>query len=249
MPVTRAQIAAFIARVHEVRGYTLPEGRDAFTDDDTSVHEPAINSLAEAGVIAGTSATTFSPQQAVSRGQATALMARIVDLQIEQGRVGWPLPANQLFAVDPAGEQFRNKNEQPSTITLTASRLTPGTTYSVTLASQDDVDGNPPAIGPVRFADANGDGAADLRGVEAYIVEINGRPHTRGNTATAVANANGQVVVVVDNDMPNPAVLVVYEPNANKVGLQVDKDGTAAQPFGVSGDLVWFVPATPASAG
>jgi hypothetical protein len=68
-PVTREQMAAFIARLIVTSGGTLPEGRDAFRDDETSTFEADINRLASAGIVEGTGVGTYSPKLLVTRGQ------------------------------------------------------------------------------------------------------------------------------------------------------------------------------------
>jgi hypothetical protein len=51
---------------------------DAFGDDDGSVHEAAIDCLVGYGFINGTSATTFSPNGRVTRGQFASFVARLL---------------------------------------------------------------------------------------------------------------------------------------------------------------------------
>lgn len=70
--VTRGQMAAFLDR-----GFHLPPtGTDFFTDDDSSIFEPNINRLAEAGITGGCTATTFCPTANVTRGQMAAFLHR-----------------------------------------------------------------------------------------------------------------------------------------------------------------------------
>jgi len=80
--VSRAQMATFIAEALEfIRGGALPEGADAFTDDETSVHEANINRLANADIVDGTSATTYTPNADVSRAQmASFIVQSLADL-------------------------------------------------------------------------------------------------------------------------------------------------------------------------
>jgi hypothetical protein len=86
-PVSRAQMATFIAEALEfIRGAALPEGPDAFTDDETSVHEANINRLANAGIVQGTGASAngkavYSPSGLVSRAQmASFIIQALADL-------------------------------------------------------------------------------------------------------------------------------------------------------------------------
>ena len=81
--VTRAQLASFLARwiddaAERGDGAALPAEADLPFGDvrADSVHAPAIARLAAAGVIAGTTATTFDPTAPVTRAQTAALTAR-----------------------------------------------------------------------------------------------------------------------------------------------------------------------------
>jgi hypothetical protein len=78
--VTRGQTASFLDRALRSIGMSLPDGPDAFTDDNGSVHEAAINRLAAAGVIRGIDATHFQPDQPVTRGQMASLIERAYEL-------------------------------------------------------------------------------------------------------------------------------------------------------------------------
>jgi hypothetical protein len=69
LPVSRAQMASFVARLIEESGGTLPRGTDAFGDDNGNVHEANINKLAAAGIIDGKSKGVYDPLGTVSRGQ------------------------------------------------------------------------------------------------------------------------------------------------------------------------------------
>ena len=74
-PITRGQAASFIARALALTG-----GDDAFSDDDGSVHESAINALAAAGIAQGNADGTFGPDDNLTRGQMASLWARALGL-------------------------------------------------------------------------------------------------------------------------------------------------------------------------
>jgi hypothetical protein len=74
--VTRGQVASFLARALHLSG----PAPDAFTDDETSVHEPNINLVAQAGIAAGCAATKFCPEGRVSREQMASFLARALHL-------------------------------------------------------------------------------------------------------------------------------------------------------------------------
>lgn len=73
--VRRDQMATFIAGALRATGAALPpDPPDAFSDDDGSVHEQAINQLAALGVVGGTGGGRYSPAQAVSRAQMATFL-------------------------------------------------------------------------------------------------------------------------------------------------------------------------------
>ncbi len=76
-PVTRGQMAAFLVRA---LGYTDGAGSDRFTDDDDSVFEADIERLAHQRVTFGCTTTMFCPDDAVTRGEMAAFLARALDL-------------------------------------------------------------------------------------------------------------------------------------------------------------------------
>lgn len=71
-PVTRAQMASFLARALALPGSFT----DAFSDDDGTPHEFDINRVAAAGITTGCEPGTFCPGAAVSRGQMAAFLQR-----------------------------------------------------------------------------------------------------------------------------------------------------------------------------
>ena len=70
--VSRAQMAAFLVRALDVPSTST----DYFRDDDGSTLESAINAMAEAGLTGGCGATTFCPNEPVSREQMAAFLVR-----------------------------------------------------------------------------------------------------------------------------------------------------------------------------
>jgi hypothetical protein len=75
--VTRGQMASFLQRALD-----LPPGTDVFTDDAGSVHEEAINAIAEAGITEGcnSSGTLFCPSEALTRAQMASLLMRSLSI-------------------------------------------------------------------------------------------------------------------------------------------------------------------------
>ena len=70
--VTRGQMAAFLDRALALPKTTT----DFFTDDSGSIFEKSINRLASSGITTGCSATTFCPDDVVTRGQMAAFLHR-----------------------------------------------------------------------------------------------------------------------------------------------------------------------------
>jgi hypothetical protein len=75
-PVTRAQMASFLARALHLSG----SAPDAFTDDNGSIYEPNINLVAQAGIASGCGGTNFCPNGLVSREQMASFLARALHL-------------------------------------------------------------------------------------------------------------------------------------------------------------------------
>ena len=76
-PVTRAQLASFLARGLDLAATTT----DYFTDDDGSVHEDAINRIAAAGITTGCAPGRFCPNSIVIRQVLAAFISRIRTLK------------------------------------------------------------------------------------------------------------------------------------------------------------------------
>jgi hypothetical protein len=74
--ITRAEMATFLDRMFE----PPVTAADAFTDDDASIHEAAIDRIAAAGITTGCAASRFCPDALVSREQMAAFIARAAHL-------------------------------------------------------------------------------------------------------------------------------------------------------------------------
>ncbi len=75
-PITRGQMAAFLARALE-----LPSAdSDSFSDDDQSMFEAAIDAIAAAGITQGCTPDAYCPDDPVSRGQMAAFLNRSAKL-------------------------------------------------------------------------------------------------------------------------------------------------------------------------
>ena len=96
-PVTRGQMASFLARALELP----PTSVDAFSDDNGTTHEDAINRLAASGIASGCTATRYCPSATVIRGQMASFLARGLDL---------PLATRDWFADDDHSSYQTNIN-------------------------------------------------------------------------------------------------------------------------------------------
>lgn len=81
--IDRAQLASILARALTNLGVTLPSSPPAaFSDDNESVHEKAIDQLADEGVVAGTSPGKYQPSSTARRDQMASFVARSLDLAL-----------------------------------------------------------------------------------------------------------------------------------------------------------------------
>lgn len=79
-PLIRAQLATVLLEMITRTGGELPDSPgDRFADDDGSVHEQAINAVAELGIIGGTVAGDFDPTGEVTRGQTATFVVRLYE--------------------------------------------------------------------------------------------------------------------------------------------------------------------------
>ncbi|MDP9417558.1 MAG: S-layer homology domain-containing protein [Actinomycetota bacterium] len=90
-PITRAQMASFLARTQAVLGVPFEEAtEDFFTDDNGSVHEDAINQIAQAGLAQGVAEGQFGPLRPTTREQMAKFLARHLDVLVEEGIIEVP---------------------------------------------------------------------------------------------------------------------------------------------------------------
>lgn len=86
VPVRRDQMASFLVRaVEHVLGAPLPEGGNAFTDDDGNSHERAIGKAEKADITAGVSAGRYGMDGEVRRASMASFLVRTLDLLVESG--------------------------------------------------------------------------------------------------------------------------------------------------------------------
>ncbi len=88
--ITRAEAASVVVRAYEHVHDDLAAGDDAFTDDDDSTHEPAIDAAHEAGWVNGVGEGRFSPHAEINRGQVASVLAREASTLVDQGLLTLP---------------------------------------------------------------------------------------------------------------------------------------------------------------
>jgi hypothetical protein len=83
--ISRAQMASFLQRMLRVAGAELPTAPTGpFSDVAGSPHAPAVNQLAELGIVQGTTGSRFEPDATVSRAQTAALLVRTLEHLLER---------------------------------------------------------------------------------------------------------------------------------------------------------------------
>lgn len=116
-PVTRAQMASFVARSLEAVGVELPDvSGSRFSDvDPVSAHAERIEQLAELGLVDGVTSERFAPSQAVSRAQ----MAKFL-VSAYQHAADRQLPTKPNAFVDDDGIALEAYVNAASSIGLTS---------------------------------------------------------------------------------------------------------------------------------
>ena len=74
--ITREQVATFLVRALKLP----PSGGDAYSDDNGTMHEDAINRLTSAGIAKGCAAGSFCPLSQLTRGEMAVFLSRAFQL-------------------------------------------------------------------------------------------------------------------------------------------------------------------------
>lgn len=83
--VRRDQMASFLHRLLRVTGTALPEDApDAWSDDDGSVHEAAIDDLTALGIVQGRAGGGFDPTGDVTRAQMASFLVRTLEVVLDE---------------------------------------------------------------------------------------------------------------------------------------------------------------------
>lgn len=253
--VTRGQLASITNRIQQyLTGAQFPAGPNRFTDDNGSVHEDAINRVAQAGIVQGTTATTFNPNGNASRAQVAAFAVR--HIAVNQGAL-LPIPApagTATIAVTPSAAVVTQVTLSGGSATAASSRqysatVQNATSVAVALFNASAVSTN--ATGTVQFS-----AATATTSTETAITVVNGVPTSPGNTVTNVSVSGGALTFVVNasgtaSTAPNVVPVVFIDTNGNGVldglaGAGPTALRTPTEPFGIGGS-VRFIPAAAAS--
>jgi hypothetical protein len=91
-PVTRGQMAALLARVlgHVDAAYLSGDEPDYFVDDEGLVHEDALNTLADLGIVTGVTRGRVAPAGHLTRAHLAQYLARTLDIVVDDGIVALP---------------------------------------------------------------------------------------------------------------------------------------------------------------
>lgn len=109
-PVRRGQAATIlVGAVEHVEGTRLPGGQDAFADDDGSVHEPAIDAAAAAGLVKGVDARRYQPGSSMTRGQIASVLTRALDRFVDDGRLSRPPEPEPRWEVSALPAEVREE--------------------------------------------------------------------------------------------------------------------------------------------
>ena len=93
-PMRRDDMAQLLYNTYKlIIGEPLADGPDAFTDDNASDNEQAINALANAGVVEGAGGGMYDPSGPVSRGQMASFFVRLMQLLVDAGQFPSTPPA------------------------------------------------------------------------------------------------------------------------------------------------------------
>lgn len=117
-------MATLLAELLEAAGVTLPAGEDAFTDDDGSPHEDAINALATAGIVNG-HGDEFDPDGTVNREQMAALLLRALEYVFDAAVT----PAHDYFD-DGEGSVREDAIDRAATAGIATGRTLGGSTLT-----------------------------------------------------------------------------------------------------------------------
>ena len=245
-PVSRAQMATFLVNTLEEAGVAVPgTTMDAFTDDESSVHEDNINRLAALDVVDGEAPGIYNPERSVTRGTMAFFLTRTYELIVEEGLAD-PCGGNETLAISPQGDatlvctdpaiETTTTTDQR---TYTVSGLDSAADFRITLVTSENVTTD--AEGNTVFEADPADPTLALAGtVAARIVTVNGaNAATPAQTFGAVVPVNGTITFVVDCGGAESVTPVIYEDQGASTRLELDANGLPVEDFGTGGTITF----------
>lgn len=216
LPVTRGQMASFVARaLSHLVDEPVASDIDHFTDDDRNVHEPAIDALADRGIVAGTGGGRFAPDRLISRGQMAAFLVRALAVLEADGHIS-PLPEDRamLPVVFVHGQSGSAQQFESQFLRLTSNG------YSQELLFAHEYD--------------TGTGTNDLAALDAFIDGV--LAETGAQQVYAVGHSRGTSVVTAYLDPAEGGIDA-----GGKVAKYVNIDGRSPEvlPGGVPSIGIW----------
>lgn len=107
--VRRGQVAAFLVRLARRLGVEAADAPDAFTDDDGSAHEDAINQAVALRLARGVGEGAYAPGRAVRREQMASFVSRLVKVLVNRGAMdARPIPAFRS-SIAPIPSEMRDR--------------------------------------------------------------------------------------------------------------------------------------------
>lgn len=246
-PVSRAQMASFLARAYEyVTAESLRTDEDCFGDDSQSVHQININAICLAGIAVGQRPGVYGPNGGIQRDAMATFITRLFGV-LEQNGFIRPLPppgiigdiafrpqtTTELIDVDGAGADNQLDNQ-----TYTARGLDPTARYRVTLVE----DANITIAGEdATFTEDGTTGLAAAGDVGARIIRANGAAvATPGQSVGNIAPEGGQITVEIDAVSLGSQRPVIYTEGGTDTRLDIDDAGSPTDTYGVAGLLTTF---------
>ncbi len=257
--INRAQFATMAVQATE-----LALGEDLSADDDGdfddisgNVHENNIEKAFDNGLLVGTSPGMFSPDDNVTRGQATSIVI---------GAAGQVLfPAGEFCPADPGGPGFETLTVSPAedqtvecvagidddddsdNVEITVTGVSSTEMYRLTLVDADNISTDDEGF--TTFVEDADTGLALAGTLDARIVTVNGAaPTTIGQTVGAVMAVGGEITFVIECNGGEAVVPVVYtDQGGDNTRLNLDDDGRPTEPFGIGGTITFTEPPAPES--
>lgn len=217
-PVTRAELASFLARLHLILGFLvdgfdpLPAAGPSFPDVLGGAHREAIERLAGAGILSGFADGTFGPDAPASRGHMVLLVSRWLEHLVEAALLtppGTPPEPPEEPAAPPAGPGAPGGGGGPTTtvplpepdalVGAGSRSVLPLVDGSLDYLDPAALPGPDDATSVGVFVEAFDDGEIDVGNGEADALWV--RDDLRA-TAVAVEDlGSGDIVVLVSADL------------------------------------------------